>query len=111
MTLRNSQECACRVLDEHRTNISRKRRPFVILAPKQDLPDVRNMISASMPAGSQCFGANWLSPDGEVIAIRGFDEDIPTYKDGFDLEVCNGGRDYSPDERRHVERWRKASED
>lgn len=111
MTLSNAQECACRVLDEHRTDSSRKKRPFVILAHREDVRGVRNMVSASMPPGSECFGANWRAPNGEIIAVRSLDEDVPTYADGFDLDVCNGGRDYSADERRHVERWRKAVQD
>ena len=109
MSLRTAQDCACRVIDDRRKDSSRSSRPLVIVTANRDLKEVRKMVSASMPPGSECFGAVWRSPEGEVVSVRAYEEKVPPFQDGFEVAVCNGGQEYSADERKHVDRWRKAA--
>jgi hypothetical protein len=109
MTMRTAQECACRVLDTHRADVDRKDRPFVIIATDDDVIDVRNMVSVSMPPGSECFGSTWRSPEGETVQIKRYNDSVPQYRNGFDLVICNGGRILSAPQREAINRWRQAA--
>ena len=108
MTLKSAEECACRILD-NRKDTSRKR-PLVILAGTESLQGVRHMVSASLPPGTVCYGSVWRSPSGEVVVVKRYEDIIPPYPHGFDLEVCNGGREYTADERYDLKRWRNAAD-
>lgn len=109
MTLRSAQECVCRVLDDKREDDTREDRPFVILTGEDTVKEVAHMVGASMPEGSECFGSAWRSPTGEIVSVKRYSEPVPEFPTGFDLAVCNGGREYTSDERRDLKRWRDAA--
>jgi hypothetical protein len=110
MTLKSSQECACRMLDEYRGDTSRKVRPLVILASDEDAHDVRKIVNGSMPLGAECLGATWRHED-ELVAVHRFSDPVPDYPEGFLLAVCNGGHAYSDGDLESVRRWRGAAKD
>lgn len=107
MALKSSQECACRMLDEHRGDTSRKT-PLVILAADEDSNDVRQIVGSSMPLGAQCVGATWRNGE-EMVSVHRFSDPVPDFHAEFALAVCNGGHTYSDDDLRNVKRWRNAA--
>jgi len=107
--LKNSQDCACRAIDNHWAATPRKRRPFVVLTSEDDYAEVQKVVSVSMPDGSECLGSVWRTPDGELVTVRKYMDPLPTYEDGFELSVCNGGRVYSTPETKNIKRWRNAA--
>lgn len=111
MTLKNSQECACRLLDEYRSDTSRMKRPLVILTDTNDLADVRKIVGGSMPLGSECHGAGWKDSSGRSISVRKYSDPVPDFQGDFILAVCNGGQPYSERDRKDMKRWRKAAKD
>lgn len=106
MRKKSAAQCACRALDVRAETSRKGRRPLVILSSGKDLKAVRDMVSVSMPSDAECFGSVWKHPDGSLVVVKPYSEGATAYPQGFDLEVCNGGRTYSEGERLDVERWR-----
>jgi len=101
------QECTCRSLDTHKSQ--GLTRPMVLLASEPDLPRVRAMIAASVPLDTECLDGTWRQKDGQIIMARRYADPAPSFPEGFDIYVCNGGHVFSPGERTHIKRWRSAA--
>lgn len=105
--MNNIQECACRAIDEYRKDTSRK--PLLVLAPRTDVSDVRNMISISMTHETESSGSVWRIPDGRIISVHQYGDAPPKIEGGFELAVCNGGIPLTEEECRFLKRWRDAA--
>jgi len=106
--MKSSQECACRVLDDHRADTSRKG-PLVILTPNSEVHNVRQIVGGSMGLGAECYGATWLDEDGQMVTVRKFEDEIPDFHTEFALAVCNGGQSYTTQDVQDMKRWRTAA--
>lgn len=105
--MNNIQECTCRAIDSYRRDTSR--RPLLVIAPKGDISDVRNMVSISMNPETESSGSVWRIPDGRIISVHQYGDVPPTLNGGFELVVCNGGRVLTDDECKALKRWRDAA--
>ena len=101
--LNASEECACRAMDARKDS---SRRALVIVAPRATLREVRNIVAASLPAGSSCTGTVWQDPAGRTVEVLEYKDPIPSYGVAYDLELCNAGAALTPEELTEAKRWR-----
>lgn len=101
--LNAAEECACRAMDGRKDS---SRRALIIVAPSGNLREVRNMVAASLPAGSSCTGSVWQDAEGRTVEVLEYKDDVPAYSQPYDLEICNAGAPLSPEEVIAAKRWR-----
>lgn len=101
--LNAAEECACRAMDGRKDS---SRRALIIVAPSSSIREVRNMVAASLPAGSSCTGSVWQDADGRTVEVLEYKDPVPTYSQPYDLEICNAGVALSADELTNAQRWR-----
>lgn len=104
MSLTPTQECACRAVRDMKPG-----KHHVLLASQEEIKQVRNIVGVSLSLDSECYGSVWKSPTGELVSVHRYHDTPPNLEGGFELIVCNGGRDPTPTEKKDLERWRDAS--
>lgn len=101
--LNAAEECACRAMDGRKDS---SRRALIVVAPSANLREVRNMVAASLPAGSSCTGSVWQDAEGRTVEVLEYKDAVPRYGIPYDLELCNAGAALTPEELNDAKRWR-----
>lgn len=101
----SAQECAARILE----NWDRKR-PLCILAATEDVRGVRAIVGATVPAESVCSGESWTLVEGSEVFVQAFTDSPFKRTGGYELALCNGGRELQSPDRAGMEKWLSASD-
>jgi hypothetical protein len=104
--MRGSQDCASLAVEARL--LESPTRPLVVLTSKGEVKAVRAMVAVGLPVGSTCYGSTWKAPSGHTITVKVYEDALPGFPGGFDLQVCGGGQAVTDAERKELKRWRNA---
>jgi|SaaInlStandDraft_4_1057021.scaffolds.fasta_scaffold166778_2 hypothetical protein len=104
MSFTPAQECAARALRDRDPEEN-----LIILVSKEDVRHVLHIIGATIAQEAECYGGTWKFPDGSLLCIRRFTDPPIDLESGYNVVVCNGGRNPNSADRNGIEAWKNAS--